>query len=57
MAKARRKPGAGARGRFKRKNMGKGYATIHQPHYLVRLPRVKAVTAEEAGTGGTPAKS
>ncbi len=57
MAKARRKPGAGARGRFKRKNMGKGYATIHQPHYLVRLPRVKAVTAEEADAGGATAKS
>ena len=47
MAKARRKPGAGARGRFKRKRLNKGYSTIHKPHYLVRLPRKKVEAADD----------
>ncbi|HLU38126.1 MAG TPA: hypothetical protein VK081_02000 [Planctomycetota bacterium] len=50
MAKSRRKSGAGKRGAFKRKKMNKGYSTVHQPHYLVRMPRRKKAEGEEAGT-------
>lgn len=47
MAKSRRKSGAGARGRYKRKRLNKGYSTIHQPHYLVRIPRKKAEPTDD----------
>jgi hypothetical protein len=50
MAKSRRKPGAGARGRYKRKRLGKGYSTIHKPQYLIRVPRKKTENADEAAS-------
>jgi hypothetical protein len=49
MAKSRRKSGAGARGQFKRKKMNKGYSTIHEPRYLVRMPRKRETEGEQAG--------
>lgn len=50
MAKSRHKSGAGARGQYKRKKMGKGYSTIHKPQYLVRVPRTKKEDPEAQAT-------
>lgn len=51
MAKSRRNSGGCTRGRYKRKKMGKGYATARK---VPVVPRVKP--AAEAGAEGEPSK-